>query len=89
MVKIVEYMTSLESMIVDVAPGNVCVVKIKQPKIFILDKSNYHACRAQFIVNLKGYQLIGYLEGTVPIEDPLSIQHDQIILGWFLSAISR
>lgn len=45
MVKIGEDMSSatMESVAVDVAAGNARVVKIRQPKIVILDKSNYHA----------------------------------------------
>lgn len=42
----------------------------------------------QFAANLKGIQLIRYVEGTVTLDDPLSLQQDQIILGWLLSSIS-
>lgn len=78
LVKNGEDMSSMmvESVVVDIVVGNDHVAKIKQPKTVILDKSNYHAWRVQFIGNLKGNHLIGYVEGTIPLNDPLSIQQD-------------
>lgn len=66
--------TMIDSVTVDVAPGNAQVIKIKQPKTVILDKPNYHAWHVQFIANFKGNQFIEYIERIVPLDDPVFIQ---------------
>lgn len=54
----------------------------------VIIELNYHAWRVQFLVNFIANQLVEYIEGAVSFDNPMTIQQDQIILGWFLSTIS-
>ncbi|KAF6152137.1 hypothetical protein GIB67_031459 [Kingdonia uniflora] len=68
-----------------------------------LDTDNYLLWLTQFTPLLKGYDLEGYVDGTIPCPprtlsttdstiDPAYLQwqkQDQILLGWLLSSLSR
>lgn len=62
---------------------------MKQLKCVILDGENYFSWQAQFSALLRGYRLLEYVEGKIPLpEGSPAEQQDQIILSWILTAVS-
>lgn len=53
-----------------------------------LEKDNYYSWEVQFSTMLRGFELFGYIDGSVELNTPLAGQQDQHMLSWILTGIS-
>lgn len=64
------------------------VVKIKTAAAIKLDESNFFSWKTQVLANLRGYELLHYVEAPVDKSDPAAVQQGQFLIGWIFSALS-
>lgn len=64
------------------------VINIKSPKTVALDRGNYFAWRTQFLGAMRGNGLSPYLDGKIALDSSVTVQQDQLILGWILSSLT-
>lgn len=53
-----------------------------------LDDTNYFSSKTHLLANLRGYELVPFVESQMDTTDPSAIQQDQLLLGWLFAALS-
>lgn len=64
------------------------LTKIKVAATVKLDNSNFFSWKAQTVANLRGHDLLTFIEQPVDKENAVAVQQDQLLLGWLFSALS-
>lgn len=72
----------------DSARSSQSIVKIKIAATIKLDESNFFSWKAHMLANLRGYELLDFIDAPVDKSDPLAVQ--QFTSSWLaiLSALS-